>query len=221
MGHSLYHKTLKTAIHFIDNNMNGGFIMINKLWFCMIAVAVAFAASGGRLEALTEEIFTSLRVSIDLGIGLLGGMMLWCGVLKVAEKSGLVDNISAFIRPVMNMIFKGIPSKSPAMGAMVMNITSNMLGLGNAATPMGLKAMQELQLLNSRKDTATNAMCLFLVVNAAPIQLLPATVLSLRASVGSVNPGIIIIPAIMTSFAAVSVGIITCKLFERAKGGNR
>lgn len=187
----------------------------------MIVIAVAFAATGGRLEAITEEIFASLRSSVDLGIGLLGGMMLWCGVLKVAEKSGLADNISGFIRPVMELIFSGIPAKSPAMGAMVMNITSNMLGLGNAATPMGLKAMQELQVLNPGKDTATNAMCLFLVVNAAPIQMLPATVLSLRASAGSANPGIIIVPAVMTSFVAATVGIIACKLLERTKGGGR
>lgn len=195
--------------------------MINKIWFYMIVVAVAFAATGARLEKLTEEIFESLRSSIDLGIGLLSGMMLWCGVLKVAEKSGLVDKISAFIRPVMRMIFKGIPPKSAAMGAMIMNITSNMLGLGNAATPMGLKAMQELQKLNPRKDTATNAMSLFLVVNAAPIQLLPATVLSLRASVGSSNPGIIILPAIISSASALVIGVIACKLLERTCGGTR
>lgn len=195
--------------------------MMNKLWYFMIAIAIAFAATGGKLEVLTERMFDSLKASVDLGIGLLGGMMLWCGVLKVAEKSGLVDNISAFIRPVMRLLFRGIPARSAAMGAMIMNITSNMLGLGNAATPMGLKAMQELQALNSRKDTATNAMCLFLVVNAAPIQLLPATVLSLRASVGSANPGIIIIPSMIASFAAVTVGVIACKLLERAGGGVR
>ena len=195
--------------------------MINKLWFYMIAVAVAFAATGRRLEILTEEIFSSLSAAVELGIGLLGGMMLWCGVLKVAEKSGLVDKISDFIRPLMKLLFRGIPPKSSAMGAMIMNITSNMLGLGNAATPMGLKAMQELQQLNPRKDTATNAMCLFLVVNAAPIQILPATVLSLRASAGSTNPGIIILPAVASSFAAVSAGVITCKLLEKIYGGRR
>jgi len=200
--------------------MYGGvFLMINKLWFYMIAIAVAFAATGRRLEILTEEIFSSLSAAVELGIGLLGGMMLWCGVLKVAEKSGLVDKISDFIRPLMKLLFRGIPPKSAAMGAMIMNITSNMLGLGNAATPMGLKAMQELQQLNPRKDTATNAMCLFLVVNAAPIQILPATVLSLRASVGSSNPGIIILPAVASSFAAVSAGVITCKLLEKTCGG--
>jgi len=195
--------------------------MINRLWYYMIVIAVAFAATGGRLELLTDEIFVSLQSSIELGIGLLGGMMLWCGVLKVAERSGLVDNISTLIRPVMRMLFRGIPSKSAAMGAMIMNITSNMLGLGNAATPMGLKAMQELQELNPKKDTATDAMCLFLVVNAAPIQLLPATVLSLRVSAGSANPGIIILPTIISSFAAVSVGVTACKLLERARGGGR
>jgi len=185
----------------------------------MIAIAVAFAVTGRRLEILTEEIFSSLSAAVELGIGLLGGMMLWCGVLKVAEKSGLADKISDFIRPLMKLLFRGIPPKSAAMGAMIMNITSNMLGLGNAATPMGLKAMQELQQLNPRKDTATNAMCLFLVVNAAPIQILPATVLSLRASVGSANPGIIILPAVASSFAAVSAGVITCKLLEKTCGG--
>lgn len=193
--------------------------MINKLWFYMIVIAVAFAATGAKLEALTGEIFGSLQSAIDLGMGLLGGMMLWCGILKVAEKSGLVDNISSFIRPVMRLLFREIPAKSAAMGAMIMNITSNMLGLGNAATPMGLKAMQELQELNPRKDTATNAMCLFLVINAAPIQLLPATVLSLRASAGSANPGIIILPAVITSLAALTAGTAACKLLERIGGG--
>jgi spore maturation protein A len=201
--------------------MYGGVFVINKIWFYMIVIAVAFAATGGRLEALTEGIFSSLQASIDLGIGLAGGMMLWCGILKVAERSGLVDNISALLRPVMRLLFRGIPSKGAAMGAMIMNITSNMLGLGNAATPLGLKAMQELQELNPRKDTATNAMCLFLVVNAAPIQFLPATVLSLRASVGSANPGIIILPAMISSFAAVAAGVTACKLLEGRGGGRR
>ncbi|MFZ5353834.1 MAG: nucleoside recognition domain-containing protein [Bacillota bacterium] len=195
--------------------------MINKIWFFMIVVAVVFAAAGGRLELLSEEIFSSLKTSVDLAIGLLGGMVLWCGVLKVAEKSGLVDKISLIIRPVMKLLFRDVPAKGGAMGAMVMNITSNMLGLGNAATPMGLKAMQELQSLNHKKDIATNAMCLFLVVNAAPIQFIPSTVLSLRASLGSQDPGAIILPAVLTSIAAVTTGVISCKLLEKATGGTR
>ena len=193
--------------------------MINKIWFFMIAAAVAFAASGGKLDSLTKEIFDSLKSSVELSIGLIGGMVLWCGVLKVAEKSGLVDKISLIIRPFMRLLFPDIPAKSGAMGAMIMNMTSNMMGLGNAATPMGLKAMQELQKLNRNKDTATREMCLFLVINAAPIQFIPATVLSLRSSMGSYNPGLIIIPAIGASLVAVTVGIISCKILERTWGG--
>ena len=185
----------------------------------MIAFAVAFAATSGKLDLLSDEIFKSLRASVDLGIGLIGGMVLWCGVLKVAEKSGLVDSLASLIRPVMKLIFNEIPEKSGAMGAMIMNITSNMLGLGNAATPMGLKAMDELQKLNSKKATATNAMCLFLVINAAPITFIPSTVIALRASCGSTNPGIIIVPAILTSAVSVVTGIICCKVMEHIGGG--
>ncbi len=193
--------------------------MMNKIWFYMIAFAIAFGATSGRLELVSEEIFKSLRASVDLGIGLVGGMVLWCGVLKIAEKSGLVDSLASLIRPVMRLIFNEIPEKSAAMGAMIMNITSNMLGLGNAATPMGLKAMDELQKLNPQKATATNAMCLFLVINAAPITFIPSTVIALRASCGSTNPGIIIVPAIFTSIVAITTGIICCKVMERISGG--
>jgi spore maturation protein A len=198
-----------------------GFFLINKIWFFMIAMAVAFAATSGKLNLMTEEIFSSLKTSVELALGLIGGMVLWCGVLKVAEKSGLVDKLSLLIRPVLRMIFNELPARSNAMGAMVMNITSNMLGLGNAATPMGLKAMEELQKLNTRKDVATNAMCLFLVINAAPPQFIPATVLSLRSSLGSANPGIIILPAVLTSLVALATGIVACKLLEKATGGAR
>jgi len=195
--------------------------LINKIWFFMIAIAVAFAATNGRLGLLSEEIFRSLGTSVELALGLVGGMVLWCGVLRVAEKSGLVDKLSLIIRPVLRLIFNELPSKGNAMGAMVMNITSNMLGLGNAATPMGLKAMDELQRLNTKKDVATNAMCLFLVINAAPPQLIPATVLSLRSSLGSTNPGIIILPALITTMFALTTGIIVCKLLEKTTGGAR
>jgi spore maturation protein A len=198
-----------------------GFYLINKIWFFMIAMAVAFAATSGKLGLLNDEIFNSLKTSVELALGLIGGMVLWCGVLKVAEKSGLVHKLSLLIRPALKLIFNDLPSKGNAMGAMVMNMTSNMLGLGNAATPMGLKAMDELQKLNNKKDVATNAMCLFLVINAAPPQFIPATVLSLRSSLGSTNPGIIILPALINSMFALTTGIIACKLLEKTTGGSR
>lgn len=192
--------------------------MINKIWFFMIAFAVSFAATNGKLEALNREIFVSLKSSLDLCLGLLGSMMLWCGVLKVAEKAGLVERISQMIRPVIRFIFKDISDKGDAMGAIIMNVTSNMLGLGNAATPLGLKAMSELQKLNGKKDTATNAMCRFLVINSAPICIIPSTVISIRASLGSQNPGMIIIPSILSSAVAITVGVICCEILE-SKGG--
>lgn len=187
----------------------------------MIALAVAFAATSGKLGLLNDEIFRSLKVSVELALGLIGGMVLWCGVLKVAEKSGLVDKLSLVIRPILRLLFNELPARGNAMGAMVMNMTSNMLGLGNAATPMGLKAMDELQKLNDRKDTSTNAMCLFLVINAVPPQFLPATVLSLRSSLGSANPGIIILPAVITSAFALTIGVFVCKVLEKTTGGVR
>lgn len=192
--------------------------MINKIWFFIIAFSIAFAATNGRLEALNKEIFASLKSSLDLSLGLLGNLMLWCGILKVAEKAGLVEKLGSVIRPVLGFLIKDVPERSPAMGAMVMNITSNMLGLGNAATPFGLKAMSELQKLNKDKNTATNAMALFLVINGAPICLIPSTVMSIRASLGSSNPGAVIIPSIITSMAALTVGVICCKIFEKREG---
>lgn len=195
--------------------------MINKIWFFIIAFSIAFAATNGRLELLNQEIFASLKSSLDLSLGLLGSMMLWCGLLKAAEKAGLVEKLSSIIRPAVGLLFRDIPAGSAAMGAMIMNITSNMLGLGNAATPLGLKAMTELQKLNRGRDTATNAMCQFLVINGAPICLIPSTVISIRASLGSSNPGAIIIPSIISSAAAITVGVICCKVMEGIGGNTR
>lgn len=195
--------------------------MINKIWFFIIAFSVAFAATNGRLELLNQEIFASLKSSLDLSLGLLGSMMLWCGLLKAAEKAGLVEKLSSIIRPAVGLLFRDIPAGGAAMGAMIMNITSNMLGLGNAATPLGLKAMTELQKLNRGRDTATNAMCQFLVINGAPICLIPSTVISIRASLGSSNPGAIIIPSIISSAAAITVGVICCKVMEGIGGNTR
>lgn len=192
--------------------------MINKIWFFMIAFSVAFAVTNGRLDVLNKEIFISLRSSLDLCLGLLSSMMLWCGTLKVAEKAGMVERISDIIRPIIGFLFKDISKKGDALGAIIMNITSNMLGLGNAATPFGLKAMAELQKINNKKDTASNAMCRFLVINSAPICILPSTVISIRASIGSKNPEGIILPSIFSSTIAIIVGVICCRILEGREG---
>ncbi|MCG8401190.1 MAG: nucleoside recognition protein, partial [Firmicutes bacterium] len=162
--------------------------MLNYIWFGLLAVGIVVGIINGRIEAVTQAAIDSAGKAVELGIGLLGVMCLWTGLMGIAEKSGLVKRISRFLRPVLEFLFPHIPKKHPAMGAVVMNLVANLLGLGNAATPLGLKAMNELQKLNPGKDTATNAMCMFLVLNTSAIQLIPATIIAVRSAAGSQNP---------------------------------
>lgn len=148
-------------------------------------------------------------------IELAGIMCFWCGVMKIAEKSGFTEKLSKILKPVLKLIFKDAAKDEKALGAIVMNLTANMMGLSNAATPFGIRAMEEMDRLNPNKGTTTNDMSLFLVLNAACIQLVPTTIISIRAACNSVNPGIIIVPAIISTTVAAIVGVCSCKLLER------
>ena len=140
---------------------------------------------------------------------------MWCGGMKIAEKSGLMDKLANVLKPFLKLIFKDAAKDSKALGAIVMNLTANMMGLSNAATPFGIKAMEEMDRINPKKGEASDDMILFLVLNAACIQLVPSTVISLRAAQGSNAPGIIIIPAMIATGIAALVGIVACKVMER------
>lgn len=164
---------------------------------------------------MSESIIKAANNSVELVIGMVGLLCLWCGVMKIAEKSGLTTKLARLMEPVLKRIYKDAGKNKRALGAIVMNLTANMMGLSNAATPFGIKAMEEMQDLNPDKDTASDDMALFLVMNAACIQLLPATVISLRAAAASKNPGVIILPAIIATAIACLVGIICCKILER------
>ena len=173
---------------------------------------VRFAA----VQAVTQEgILRYARVAVELAIGLIGIMALWLGLMKIAEQSGLISALARSLKPVMTRLFPDVPPDHPAMGAMVMNISANMLGLGNAATPLGLKAMDELNRLNNKMGTATDAMCTFLVINTSSVQLIPAAVIAIRAASGSANPTEIIGPVILATTVNTTVGIITVKLLAR------
>ena len=148
-------------------------------------------------------------------ITFVGMMCLWCGVMKIAERSGLTNKIAKVLTPIMKVIFKDAVKNDKALSAMVMNITSNMLGLSNAATPFGIKAMEELEKDNKNKGVATNDMALFLVLNTAAIQLIPTSVISIRAACGSSNPAIIIGPAILATGSAAIMGVVYCKILQR------
>jgi spore maturation protein A len=199
--------------------------MLNYIWLALIIIGVLVAAgsdfTGGEegypaLKKVTNEGFIgSAKTAVTLAIGLIGIMALWLGLMKVAEQSGLIGRISVIVRPVMTRLFPDVPPDHPAMGAMIMNISANMLGLANAATPLGLKAMEELNKLNRKLGTATDAMCTFLVINTSNVQVIPATVIAIRASAGSANPAEIVGPAIVATTISTVVGIITVRLLGR------
>ncbi|MCR3761388.1 nucleoside recognition domain-containing protein [Clostridium felsineum] len=189
--------------------------MINYIWFIFIFVGTIVGIFSGKGETLSTSIVQCTESSVKLMISLLGIMCLWCGVMKIAEKSGLTDKLSIILRPILKIIFRDVNKNNNVMGPMVMNITSNMLGLGNAATPFGIKTMEEMQKVNKDKNTATNDMAKFLVINAACIQLLPTTIISIRAASNSSNPAVIVIPTIITSVITAIMGIIYCKILEK------
>jgi spore maturation protein A len=168
-----------------------------------------------KLKAVTQAALDYAKTAVEIALGLIGIMALWLGVMKVAEEAGLVKTLTKLLTPLARRLFPDVPSDHPAIGAMIMNIAANMLGLSNAATPFGLKAMEELNKLNPKLGTATNAMCTFLAINTSGLVLLPATALAVRAAVGSSNPGMIIGTSIVGAGCATIAGLIAVKLLEK------
>ncbi len=189
--------------------------MINIIWFFLLIFGVVFGLATGKGDIISKSIIDSTESSVQLLIGLIGMMCLWSGVMKIAQKSGITEKLAKLLKPLLNLLFKDVSKNENAMGSILLNLTSNMLGLSNAATPFGIKAMEELQKVNPEKDTATNDMALFLVINAACIQIIPTSIISMRAACGSQNPGSIIIPAAIATGIAAIMGIIYCKVLEK------
>ncbi len=168
-----------------------------------------------KLKDITNAALDYAGTAVNIAIGLIGIMALWLGVMKVAEEAGLISLIARWLRPVMKRLFPDVPSDHPAMGSMIMNISANMLGLGNAATPFGLKAMEELDRLNPDKGTATNSMVTFLAINTAGLTLIPATAIAVRAAAGSSDPAIIIGTSIFGAACATTAGITAAKVLQQ------
>ena len=168
-----------------------------------------------KIKAVTEAALDYASTAVTIALGLIGIMALWLGVMKVAEEAGLLRVVTRMLTPVTKRIFPDIPTDHPAIGAMIMNIAANMLGLSNAATPLGLKAMEELNKLNPKAGTATNSMITFLTINTGGLILIPATAIAVRAAAGSANPGIIIGTSIVGAGCATVAGIIAAKLLQR------
>lgn len=189
--------------------------MINIIWFFMIIIGIIFAVIRGKLDLINRVVLEDTGGAVAFAIGLTGIMATWLGLMKIAEKSGLIKKVGRFLSPLMRFIFPEIPRDHPANTAILMNVVANMFGAGNSATALGLKAMEELQELNDKKDRATNTMAMFLVVNMSSVQLIPLTVLKVRSDAGSLNPTEIIATTLIATGISTIVGIISCKLMER------
>ncbi len=190
--------------------------MLNWIWLGLVLAAVVLGGLGGTLGQVTEGAFAMARTAVEIAIGLIGVMALWLGVMRLAERSGLVRILALLLRPLMRRLFPDVPPDHPAMGSMLMNIAANMLGLANAATPLGLRAMKDLERLNPHPGTATNAMCTFLAINTSSVQLIPATAIAILASAGSAAPTAVVGTAFLATVCSTAVGITAVKLLERA-----
>ncbi len=191
--------------------------MMNYVWTMMIAFSFICAIFNGNMQLLSDSIVTGGQNAITLCIKLLGMMCLWGGIMKIADKSGLTSAISKFLNPVFSHLFTNVEKNSPTSKAISMNVTANLLGLGNAATPLGLEAMKRMQEENSNPLVATNDMIVFVVMNSAAMRIIPTTVATLRTQYGSSNPMEIIPATWISTFLSLSVGIISAKLLSKIK----
>jgi spore maturation protein A len=185
------------------------------VWTALVAAAVAVAAAKGRMAEVTAAAMESAGKAVTLALALAGVMALWLGLVKVAEAAGLVSALARLARPLLRRLFPEVPPDHPALGAIVMNVSANVLGLGNAATPFGVQAMQALEELNPRKGTASDAQALLCALNTASVQLVPATVIALRAAAGSAAPAEVLGPTLVASLCGVTVAVTAAKLLAR------
>jgi spore maturation protein A len=188
---------------------------MSVIWVLLLVASVAVAAATGRMAALPGAIAESAGRAVTLSLGLVGILALWMGLMRIAEEAGIVRALGRLARPVLRRLFPSVPPESPAMGAMTMNIAANMLGLGNAATPFGIKAMEELERVNPSPGTATDAQALFCALNTASIQLIPASVIALRAASGARQPADVLGATLLASSCATVAAIASAWALRR------
>lgn len=189
--------------------------MLNYVWLALITLAVVIGAATGRLAEVTTGAFSMAETAVmRIALPLVGVMALWLGLMRIAERAGLVQALARALRPVMRRLFPEVPVDHPAMGSMVMNMAANMLGLANAATPLGLRAMRDLETLNPNPGTATNAMCTFLAINTSSIQLIPTTAIAILASQGAKDPTAIVGTALIATTCSTVAGVGAVKWMQ-------
>ena len=182
--------------------------MVSYIWFFLILIGIIFSFFTGRLDIINDSILTNGQKGLDLMLSILPIIVLWTGIMKIAEDSGLLQKFAKLVEPLLSKLFPSLPKNNKALGFIASNIAANMMGLGSAATPFGLKAMSELQKINKGKDVASEAMITFLVLNTAGVTIVPTTVLALRIAHGSINPSEIILPGVIATFCSSLGGLL-------------
>lgn len=190
--------------------------MVSFIWLFLILIGIVFSFLTGNLDVINDSILTNGTKALDLMLSILPIIVLWTGIMKIAETSGLLQKFAKLVEPILSRLFPSVPKDNPALGFIASNIAANMMGLGSAATPFGLKAMSELQKINDKKDTASVAMITFLVLNTAGVTIVPTTVLALRIATGSNNPSEIILPGVIATFCS-SIGGLLLDYFIRRR----
>lgn len=189
--------------------------MLNWIWLGMILIAAVSGIVNGKIPEVVTAVPEYAKTAFELALGMTGIMTFWLGIMKIAEKSGLISILSWIIRPLLRRLFPDVPPDHPALGSIMLNLSANMLGLNNAATPFGLKAMEELQSINEHPKIASNAMCTFLAINTSSVQLIPTTAIAFLASAGAKDPTDIIATALFATTCSTIVAIVAVKLLEK------
>ncbi|WP_106768014.1 nucleoside recognition domain-containing protein [Paenibacillus faecalis] len=188
--------------------------MINVIWMGMILIGFIFAAANGNIDSVTKAAFDGAQTGVTVSFGLISVLVFWLGMMRLAEDSGLLTKVAKLMGPLVRFLFPDVPKNHPAMGYILSNMSANLFGLGNAATPMGIKAMQELQKLNPEKDTATPAMCTLLALNTASITIIPTTLIAIRMNYQSANPAEIVGSTLLATAIATLAAIIADRWFR-------
>ncbi len=192
--------------------------MLNIIWALMIVLSAVAAIINGKVEYMISHIPINANRAIEISISLIGVMAFWLGLMKVAEDSGAVSLLARALKPIMRRLFPDIPTDHPAMGAITFSIVSGMLGLNNASIPISIRAMQALQKINTDPSTASNAMCLFLVITSSSVQLLPTTAIAALSRAGSLNPTKIILTTLLATICSTVGSVLACLLLQKRKG---
>lgn len=186
--------------------------MLNIIWPIFIIISVIYAIVAGRIDEVNQSIFESVKSAVELSITFLGTICLWNGIMKIAQETTLIEKLTKILKPILRFLFPELKEKEKVKKEIALNIIANILGLGNAATPLGLNAMKKMQEENQEKDRLSDSMVMFIVLNTASMQLIPTTVISIRSSLGSNNPSSIIIPVWIATIVAAVVGICGVKI---------